>query len=58
MIKAIRNKYVTYTYGEFLPIYVEGKIANLKEFHMYKLKKLALAVDRVFQAALDRAYSK
>lgn len=58
MINAIKNKYYTYNTNEFLPIYYEGKIANKNEFHLYKLKKAALAVDHAFQVAIDRAYSK
>lgn len=40
MIKAIKNKYYTFTPGEFLPIYIGGELANRKEFHAYKIKKI------------------
>ena len=58
MIKKITNKYFEYNPNEFLPIYRDGKIDNMKEFHLLKLKKAALAVDHAFQVAIDRAYSK
>jgi len=54
MINKIKNKYETYTPGEFLPIYYDGRLANKKEFHLYKLKKVGLAIDRAFV----RAYGK
>ena len=38
MINKIKNKYYNYQPGEFLPIYMDGKLANRKEFHKYKLK--------------------
>jgi hypothetical protein len=58
MINKIKNKYYTYTPNEFLPIYDGGVLANKNEFHIYKLKKAALAVDHAFQVAIERAYSK
>lgn len=58
MINKIKNKYYQYSPNEFLPIYVEGKLANKNEFHLYKLKKAALAADHAFQVAIDRAYSR
>lgn len=41
MINKIKNKYYNYQPGEFLPIYVDGQLANRKQFHMYKLKWIA-----------------
>lgn len=38
MINKIKNKYYNYQPGEFLPIYMDGKLANRKQFHMYKIK--------------------
>lgn len=58
MINKIKNKYYTYQPNEFLPIYAEGVLTNKNDFHIYKLKKAALAVDHLFQVAIDRAYSK
>lgn len=58
MINKITNKYFEYNPNEFLPIYRDGKIDNIKEFHLLKLKKAALAADRAFQRAIDRAYAK
>jgi len=37
MINSIKNKYYSYQPGEFLPIYMDGKLANRKEFHKYKV---------------------
>lgn len=54
MINAIKDKYYTYQPGEFLPIYYDGALANKKDFHLYKLKKVGLAIDRAFV----RAYGK
>jgi len=39
MINSIKNKYYTYKPGEFLPIYMDGQLANKKSFHLYKVKK-------------------
>lgn len=58
MINSLKDKYFTFTPGEFLPIYYEGKPANIKEFHMYKLKKAAIAADKAWVSFLDRAYAK
>jgi hypothetical protein len=38
MINKIKNKYYNYQPGEFLPIYMDGQLANRKEFHAYKIK--------------------
>lgn len=38
MINSIKNKYYHYQPGEFLPIYMDGELANRKQFHMYKVK--------------------
>lgn len=56
MINSIKNKYNTYTPNEFLPIYEGGKLANRKEFHIYKLKKAALAADRAWMSFVERAH--
>ncbi len=58
MINAIKNKYETYTPGEFLPIFYEGELANRREFHMYKLKKAAVAADNAWMGFVNRAHSK
>ncbi len=58
MINAIKNKYETYTPGEFLPIYYEGKIANKKEFHLYKLGKALNAADNAWMGFVNRAHGK
>jgi hypothetical protein len=62
MINTIKNKYNTFIPGEFLPIYIDGKLANRNAFHAYKLKKVAvraaLNADHAFQILLDRAYAK
>jgi len=58
MINSIKNKYYTYTPNEFLPIFEDGKLANAKQFHIYKLKKAAIRADNAFQILLDRAYAK
>ena len=39
MINSIKNKYYQYKPGEFLPIYMDGELANRKAFHLYKAKK-------------------
>lgn len=56
MIKSITNKYYEYNPNEFLPIYRDGKIDNKKEFHIYKLKKAALAADRAWMSFVERAH--
>jgi hypothetical protein len=38
MINAIKQKYFTYQPGEFLPIRKDGKLANIREFHFYRIK--------------------
>jgi hypothetical protein len=58
MINKIKNKYYEYNPSEFLPIYRDGKIDNMRDFHLLKAKKAALAMDRAFQRVLDAAYSK
>jgi hypothetical protein len=35
----IKSKYYRYQPGEFLPIYIDGKLANRWAFHLYKLKQ-------------------
>ena len=57
MIKSITNKYYEYNPNEFLPIYYDGKLANRKQFHMYKLKKAALAADRAWMGFVERAHN-
>lgn len=57
MINSIKNKYYTYQPGEFLPIYMDGELANRKQFHMYKLKKAALAADRAWMSFVERAHN-
>lgn len=44
MINKIKNKYYRYQPGEFLPIYMDGQLANRKAFHMYKLKRATTPV--------------
>jgi len=39
MINKIKNSYYKYQPGEFLPIYMDGELANRKAFHIYKIKK-------------------
>ena len=34
----IKNSYYNYQPGEFLPVYMDGQLANRKEFHAYKIK--------------------
>lgn len=58
MINSIKNKYFQYDPNEFMPIYYEGKVANIREFHLLKLKKVALRADHAFQVMLDKAYAK
>ena len=58
IINKIKNHYNTYTPGEFLPIYLEGELTNRREFHLYKLKKVAIAADRAFMVAVERAHSR
>lgn len=58
MVNVIKNKYYTYTPNEFLPIYYGGELANKKEFHLYKLKKAALAADEAWMGFVSRAHAK
>jgi hypothetical protein len=37
----ITNKYYKYQPSEFMPIFIEGELANKKEFHWYKAKRAA-----------------
>lgn len=37
-INTIKDKYYTYQPGEFLPVYIDGKLANKKQFHLYRIK--------------------
>lgn len=57
MINSIKNKYNTYIPGEFLPIYMDGKLANRNAFHAYKLKKVALAADRAWMSFVEKAHN-
>jgi len=57
MINTIKNKYNTYEPNEFLPIYIEGKLANRNAFHAYKLKKIAYAADSAWMSFVERAHS-
>lgn len=57
MINSIKNKYNTYNPNEFLPIYLEGKLNNRNEFHLYKLKKVAVRADRAWMSFVERAHS-
>ncbi len=38
IIKIIKEKYYEYQPGEFLPVRVDGKVTNMREFHMYRIK--------------------
>lgn len=58
MINSIKNKYYEYNPNEFMPIWYMGELSNRRDFHIYKLKKAGLAIDRAFQRAIDRAYAK
>ena len=44
MINKITNKYFEYNPNEFLPIYRDGKIDNMRDFHMLKTKKAFKAI--------------
>lgn len=37
----IKNKYYVYQPGEFLPILIDGELANRREFHAYKARRAA-----------------
>lgn len=39
MVNKIKNKYYRYQPGEFLPIYMDGELANRRDFHLYKAKR-------------------
>lgn len=58
MIKSITNKYYQYQPGEFLPIYYDGTLANRREFHLYKIKKAALAADAAWMTFVNRAHAR
>lgn len=58
MINSIKNKYYSYQPNEFLPIFMDGKLANTKDFHMYKIKRAANRFDRAWVNFVDRAYDK
>ncbi len=58
MINKIKNKYETYTLGEFLPIYYDGQLTNKKEFHLYKLGKALNAADNAWMGFVNRAHGK
>ena len=36
----IKDKYYRYNPGEFLPVYVDGQLANRSDFHRYRIKQL------------------
>lgn len=40
MLEKIKQTYYTYQPGEFLPVRVDGKLTNKREFHMYRIKWL------------------
>lgn len=44
MINKIKNNYYKYKPGEFLPIYMDGELANRRAFHIYKLKQVTTPV--------------
>lgn len=54
----LKDKYNTYTPGEFLPIYLEGELANRREFHIYKAKKLLTAADQSWMSFVNRAHGR
>lgn len=35
----IKSKYYTYVPGEFMPVYVDGQLANRASFHAYKMRR-------------------
>jgi hypothetical protein len=37
LTQIIKAKYFTYQPGDFLPIYRDGKLANAREFHAYRI---------------------
>lgn len=36
----IKDKYYTYVPGEFMPIFIDGHLANKKEYAAYKITRL------------------
>ncbi len=58
MINKITNKYFEYNPNEFLPIYRDGKIDNMKEFHLLKLKKAVVAADSAWMGFVNRAHQR
>lgn len=57
MINSIKNKYFEYNPTEFMPIFYDGKLANARQFHLYKLKRAALRADRALMHFVDAAYA-
>lgn len=35
--QTIKTKYYTFQPGDFLPVYRDGKLANKRAFHMYRI---------------------
>lgn len=58
MINAIKDKYYRYEPNQFLPIYEEGVLANRRDFHLYKIKKLAVAAGKAWMGFVNRAHGK
>lgn len=58
MINTIKNKYYTYEPNQFLPIYVDGALANRNEFHLYKFKRVASRVGTRLAHGIDRAFTQ
>lgn len=58
MINTIKNKYYTYEPNQFLPIYIDGALANRNEFHLYKLKRVAARAGSRLAAGIDRAFTQ
>lgn len=46
MVNKIKNQYYQYKPGDFLPIYIDGELANRSAFHAYRLKTIATPVVR------------
>lgn len=44
MVNKIKNHYYQYKPGEFLPVYIDGELANRRAFHCYKLKRAVTPV--------------
>jgi len=44
-----------YTPGEFLPIFIEGKMSNMNEFRAYKAKKAAAVVGHGMMQVVEYA---